>query len=167
MKKTYSFIVSTIVTGLGSGLSPFSPGTCGSIASLIVWGIVVQCMPDSLVLPFTLLGAGIFTVVGIIASSAYIEIHKSVPGKDGKIDPQCIVIDEWAGMWITLLGTAHDNWHSALLALALFRIFDISKPWLVRRAEYLPGGYGIMMDDVVAGIFALIARILVETYLPF
>ena len=65
-----------------------------------------------------------------------------------------MVIDEVAGQWIALLGSPPD-WRHGLIALVLFRLFDITKPFPVRRLERLPGGWGIVFDDVAAGLYAL------------
>ena len=65
-----------------------------------------------------------------------------------------MVVDEVLGQWITLAGARVYNWESYLLALALFRLFDISKPPPVRQLESLPGGLGINADDAMAGIYA-------------
>jgi phosphatidylglycerophosphatase A len=74
-------------------------------------------------------------------------------------DPQWIVIDEWAGLYVALIGADFRVlWH-VLLAFILFRIFDISKVGPIRTAERLPGAVGIMADDVVAGVFALLGMI--------
>lgn len=70
-----------------------------------------------------------------------------------KKDPQIVVIDEVVGQWITLAGAATLNFRAWALAFALFRIFDIWKPWPVKKLEHLPGGTGIVMDDVMAGIY--------------
>jgi phosphatidylglycerophosphatase A len=84
----------------------------------------------------------------------------------GVDDPRYIVSDEWAGMWLALWPTRHyviealngGSWligfASMLSAFLLFRLFDIWKPWPVRKLESLPGGWGITMDDVAAGILA-------------
>jgi phosphatidylglycerophosphatase A len=74
-----------------------------------------------------------------------------------------VVIDEVAGQWIALIGIRAD-WEHALLALALFRLFDIWKPWPVRRLERLPGGTGIMLDDVAAGALALALGLLLARW---
>lgn len=71
----------------------------------------------------------------------------------GKKDPQLVVIDEVVGQWITLGGCLHLNWKGWLLALLLFRLFDIWKPWPVRQLEALPTGTGIVADDVMAGVY--------------
>jgi phosphatidylglycerophosphatase A len=77
-------------------------------------------------------------------------------------DPQWIVIDEWAGLFVALIGTEPSRlWH-VLLAIVLFRIFDISKVGPIRRAEALPGAFGVMADDVVAGSFALVGMVVVR-----
>ena len=68
-------------------------------------------------------------------------------------DSNKIVIDEVAGMCCTLLFVPH-QWHYALVGLILFRFFDIVKPLMIRRMERLPGGFGIMFDDVLAGVYA-------------
>jgi len=69
-------------------------------------------------------------------------------------DPGLVVIDEVAGQWITIAGMVNPaSWKSWLLAFLLFRIFDIVKPWPTRQLEALPGGTGIVMDDVMAGVY--------------
>jgi phosphatidylglycerophosphatase A len=72
----------------------------------------------------------------------------------GKKDPQIVVIDEVVGQWIALAGGAMYSPAAWITAFALFRAFDIWKPWPVRQLEQLPGGTGIVMDDVMAGIYA-------------
>ena len=72
-----------------------------------------------------------------------------------------MVVDEVLGVWITLAGVREYNWKSYLAALALFRLFDIWKPPPVRQMEALPGGWGINLDDCVAGIYAALALALV------
>ena len=71
----------------------------------------------------------------------------------GKEDPSIVVVDEVIGQWITLAGATTLNWKSGLAAFALFRLFDIWKPVPVRQMERFPGGYGIVADDVMAGIY--------------
>jgi phosphatidylglycerophosphatase A len=74
--------------------------------------------------------------------------------ESGGHDPGFVVIDEVAGQWIALLGAAA-NWKTGLLALVLFRLFDITKPFPARQLEGLPEGWGIVFDDVAAGLYAL------------
>ncbi len=68
-------------------------------------------------------------------------------------DPKAVVIDEVLGQWVTLLGASALSWRSFALGLALFRLFDIWKPWPVRNFEKLPEGVGIVADDLAAGIY--------------
>ena len=72
----------------------------------------------------------------------------------GMKDPQFVVVDEVVGQWLALAGARALNWKSWLAAFLLFRLFDIWKPFPARQAESLPGGWGIMADDWVAGIYA-------------
>jgi hypothetical protein len=74
--------------------------------------------------------------------------------QSGRTDPGFVVIDEVIGQWIALFGSPAD-WRHGLIALVLFRLFDITKPFPVRRLERLPGGWGIVFDDVAAGLYAL------------
>jgi phosphatidylglycerophosphatase A len=78
-----------------------------------------------------------------------------VARESGREDPGFVVIDEVAGQWIALIAIKPD-WKHAALALFLFRLFDIWKPWPIRRLEELPEGTGIMLDDVAAGLLALL-----------
>jgi phosphatidylglycerophosphatase A len=77
-----------------------------------------------------------------------------VARESGRHDPQFVVIDEVSGQWIALLFSPFD-WRHALIALILFRLFDITKPFPVRQLENLPEGWGIVLDDVGAGLYAL------------
>jgi phosphatidylglycerophosphatase A len=95
----------------------------------------------------TAVAACLATAVGIPAATI-------VARESGREDPGFVVVDEVAGQWIALIGVRAD-WEHALVALALFRLFDIWKPWPVRLLERLPGGWGIMLDDVAAGVLAL------------
>lgn len=71
-------------------------------------------------------------------------------------DPQFIVVDEVLGQWLTLAGAATLNWRAFLIGFVLFRIFDIVKPWPVRRFESLPQGWGIVADDLMAGVYGAV-----------
>ena len=73
----------------------------------------------------------------------------------GRTDPGHVVIDEVAGQMVALLLVPHAPWKLLLAGFVLFRVFDISKPFPAGRAERLPGGWGIMLDDVISGVYAL------------
>ncbi len=134
----YHYIIATV---FGSGFSPIAPGTVGSIAgALIFWFI-----PLNFILQIFL--ALLFFFAGVWSSS-FVEREK---GKD----PGLVNIDEVVGQWIALLLIPH-RWPLYLAAFVLFRLFDIWKPWPIDRLQDLKSGWGIMIDDVLAGIYALI-----------
>jgi len=137
-------LIVALATGLYSGKIPFAPGTWGSAFALIPWYF---CRGLSLV-NYLIVLAVIF-VVGFLTSGSAEKIID-------RPDPGCIVIDEILGMFITL--TLAPNHPAAwLLGFVLFRIFDVLKPFPVSWFDtHLHGGIGIMMDDVMAGIYALI-----------
>lgn len=139
----------TVATFFGAGLGKPGPGTWGSIAAVLLWAAYAWLLhPSALALNVALLiGIALTLILGIPASTI-------VSRESGRKDPGFVVIDEVAGQWITLLGS-HANWRHALLALILFRLFDITKPYPVRRLEGLPEGWGIVLDDVLAGLYAL------------
>ena len=130
--------------GLGSGLAPRAPGTAGSALGLLLF-IPALYAPLPVQLGIIFIGL----VVGVWVSD---RVAKHMEVKD----PGSIVWDEFVGMWITLLWLPSLLW--LLPAYLLFRLFDIWKPWPVDVAdEKLAGGLGIMLDDVIAGIYALAA----------
>lgn len=84
----------------------------------------------------------------------------------GRVDPGPVVIDEVVGQIVTLLARPHANWKWLLGGFVVFRIFDIIKPFPAGRAEGLPGGLGIMADDVVAGLYGLLTLLCLGFFLP-
>jgi phosphatidylglycerophosphatase A len=139
----------TVATFFGAGFGKPGPGTWGSVAAVLVWAAYTWGLhPTAGVLFIVLLGGIALSIIfGVPAASA-------VARESGRKDPQFVVVDEVAGQWIALLG-AHNDWGQALLALILFRLFDITKPFPVRQLEALPRGWGIVFDDVAAGLYAL------------
>ncbi len=134
----------TVATWFGCGYWPWGPGTAGSVAALAVAWIAVHF--GGFGPRWFLLWAGAITPLGVWAATV-------VEKETGRVDPSIVVVDEVAGQWLTLAGAVALNWKSWLLALILFRVFDIWKPWPVRRLERLPAGAGIMADDLMAGVF--------------
>jgi phosphatidylglycerophosphatase A len=134
-----------ISTWFGCGYSPQAPGTVGSLAALAI-GIVLHRYAGFAQWQFAALAAVVLIpavwAAGVTARSS------------GRKDPQFVVIDEVIGLWIALAGARWYNWKSYLWALALFRLFDIWKPPPVRQLEAVPGGWGINLDDVMAGLYA-------------
>jgi phosphatidylglycerophosphatase A len=136
-----------VATFFGVGRLRPGPGTWGSLAAVLVWaGLSRYIQPDWQTLTLALLAA-IAVAIGIPAATATAQAS-------GVKDPQFVVIDEVAGQWITLL-FAPVAWKTLLAGFILFRGFDIVKPPPVRQLEKLPGGTGIVLDDVAAGVYAL------------
>ncbi len=138
-----------VATFFGAGYLKPGPGTWGSVGAMLVWAaFAMGAHPSRQTLLSTLIAA-IAVVIAVGVPAATIAEREA-----GRTDPGFVVIDEVAGQWITLLFCPPD-WAHALIALILFRIFDITKPFPVRRLERLPAGWGIVFDDVAAGLYAL------------
>ena len=132
-----------LATGFGAGLSPVAPGTAGSLV-----GVLFYLAMAGLALPFYL---GLVLVLGIIGIW--------VCGRAGRAlavsDHPSIVWDEIVGLLITMAATP-PSWQGLVSGFALFRLFDILKPWPVGRIDRgVKGGLGVMLDDVMAGLYAL------------
>ncbi len=133
-----------VATALGAGYGPKAPGTFGSAVGLLLWIALPR------ILWLQLLAIVVVAVVGSWGGTVAEEHF-------GRRDPGEVVIDEVAGMMVTLvLNPIAGFWWTAL-AFGLFRAADIVKPFPVRRFERLPGGIGIMADDLAAGIYANVA----------
>lgn len=130
-----------VATGLGSGYSPFAPGTAGSLVGLALF------LPlAGLAWPTQLAAVVAVTLLGTLAAARVARLL-------GRKDPGLVVVDEVAGQWITFVALPFTP-VTALVGFLLFRVMDIFKPWPARDLERLPGGVGIMADDVAAGIYA-------------
>jgi phosphatidylglycerophosphatase A len=137
-------------TFFGAGRLRPGPGTWGSAAAALLWlwaAMGLQLAPEPLAW-LTLAAAMSALVVGIPAATR-------VEGESGREDPGYVVIDEVAGQWIALIHSRVNLSH-LLAGFLFFRLFDIVKPWPARQLERLPGGWGIMLDDVAAGVYALL-----------
>ena len=148
----------TLGTFFGAGLLKPGPGTYGSIAALLLWyGAAHTLNPSPLALAIgTTIAALAVTLVGIPAATI-------VARESGRKDPGHVVIDEAAGQLIALIAIPAD-WRHAALSLLLFRAFDILKSPPIRQLERLPEGTGIMLDDVAAGILALLCAQLAHLF---
>ena len=155
-KKTiWAWLVGTF---FGAGLLKPGPGTYGSIAAVLLWYAAAHIFhpaPTALAIG-TAIAAILATLIGIPAATI-------VARESGREDPGHVVIDEVAGQLIALIAIPAD-WQHAALSLLLFRLFDIWKPWPIRRLEALPEGTGVMLDDVAAGFFALAIAQLLHLY---
>jgi phosphatidylglycerophosphatase A len=143
----------TLGTFFGAGLLKPGPGTYGSVAAALLWYAAAHAFqPTFITLAIgTTIAAIVITLIGIPASTL-------VARESGREDPGFVVVDEVAGQLIALIAIRPD-WKHAVLSLVLFRLFDIFKPWPIRKFEALPEGTGIMLDDVAAGVLALIVAL--------
>lgn len=140
-----------LATGLGAGYFPVAPGTVGSLE-----GLAIVLLLDFL--PFGRLGH--VSALIVVASALFVVGVWSAgraEGFFGKKDPERVVIDEAVGQILTFAAAPAVNWVWLVAGLAMFRLLDILKPPPADWAEKLPGGWGIMTDDVVAGIYSLLA----------
>jgi phosphatidylglycerophosphatase A len=152
----------TVATFFGAGFGKPGPGTWGSVAAVLLWAaesMIGRQLSTRTELVGLLFWIACALILGIPAATI-------VARESGRKDPQFVVIDEVAGQWIALLLCPPD-WRHALIALVLFRIFDIVKPFPIRRIERLPAGWGIVFDDVAAGLYALGVASLLRIFLRF
>ena len=141
-----------LATGCYSGFAPKGPGTAGSLAVLVLPAFVMWLDPSfspELAPFYWLVLATFIFFLGIYAVNVVLETKHFGSAED----PKQVVIDEWAGMLIALVGLPF-GWPETIAAFAFFRLFDIWKPTPIRDLEKLPGAWGIMLDDVAAGIMA-------------
>ncbi len=149
-----------LATWFGAGYLKPGPGTYGSVAAAVLWFLaahIFPCSATTLALA-TLAAAVLITLIGIPASTI-------VARESGRKDPGFVVIDEVAGQLFALT-LMRPDWPHALIALILFRLFDIWKPWPIRKLEALPNGTGIMLDDVAAGLLALLIALILSSLTP-
>lgn len=137
-----------ISTGLGVGYFPIAPGTMGTLAAVVVFWFCPQVSIFQLIL--ICLG---LTAIGIYSASITEKEMQNKAGSDELHDPGIIVIDEIVGMFVALIAIPK-TLNFVIAAFILFRIFDIAKPFPIKKIEKLPSGWGIILDDVAAGLFA-------------
>ncbi|MGA3041587.1 MAG: phosphatidylglycerophosphatase A [Bryobacteraceae bacterium] len=146
--KTGGVVADAISTWFGCGYSPKAPGTVGSAAAI---GIAI------LIEHYAGWPPRWFAVLAIVLSAPAIWAAGETARQAGVKDPQFVVVDEVVGQWVALAGARALNWKAWLAAFLLFRLFDIWKPFPVRQLESLPGGVGIVADDLMAGLYAAFA----------
>jgi phosphatidylglycerophosphatase A len=140
-----------LACGFGSGLTPIAQGTFGSLAALLPW-LLLRALPLPIYLIVLLVGFGVGVWACDIAGRAL-----------GVDDHRSLVWDEFIGQWIALIpllipallpASGATGW-MLLIGFALFRLFDVWKPWPIRWLDRrVKGGFGVMIDDVIAGVFA-------------
>ena len=140
-----------LATWGGCGYFPKSPGTAGSLGGIVAAWVLIGLGGRP---PVALLAAaGLLLLPGVWAAGRACLHWQSE-------DPQRVVVDEVFGQWITLAAAPGLDWRSWTAAFVLFRLFDIWKPFPARAAEKLPGGWGVMADDLVAGVYGAVVLML-------
>ncbi|MEZ6050766.1 MAG: phosphatidylglycerophosphatase A [Planctomycetaceae bacterium] len=153
-EKLIDSLILLLATGLGFGRSRWAPGTVGSLwGPLLVWGMQ---------------SVGLSGLSWGVTSALIILIGVPICGRAARLmeqkDPGSVVWDEIAAFPVVFAFT-RVTLTSAVLGFLLFRVFDIIKPWPIRRFEQLPGGWGVMADDLLAGIYASCCLILLDHFL--
>jgi phosphatidylglycerophosphatase A len=133
-----------IATAFGAGFLPKAPGTAGALVGVAAFALGAP----------PLLGAALLFLPGVWAAT--LTAHAA-----GRKDPQIVVIDEVLGQWVTLIG-ASTSAPSLAAGFLLFRVFDIVKPWPVRWLEKAPDGWGIVLDDIMAGVYGYLVMLLLR-----
>jgi phosphatidylglycerophosphatase A len=147
VKRAVSAVAWTLATWFGCGRVPKAPGTAGTVGAIPLYLLLARTGR-----PGVGIAAMVATFVGVWAASV---VARELASKD----PQVVVIDEVAGFLVTMVPVRVVSWQAVLSGFVLFRALDSLKPWPIRSAEKLPGGWGIVLDDVVAGVFGAAAMI--------
>ncbi len=163
--RDFHFLPKLIATSFGAGFWPWGPGTAGAIVGLLLWLPIALIPSPALVLGLTSAIILLFTALGVWSAS--------IAERHWGPDPSRVVMDETVGQWITMLplcsyATGACAWHSTDFwigvgaSLFIFRLLDITKPLGIRRMEALPGGWGIMADDIAAGAYGALLMLLID-----
>ncbi len=148
------FIPRLIATGFGSGYCPIAPGTMGALLATLIWFGVSYLLPTNLLVWLNIGLILLFTIAGIWATN-------QVEPFWGE-DPARVVVDEMVGVWIALLAAPAGSIGYGIAAFLLFRLLDIFKPLGIRQMERFPRGVGVMMDDILAGIYSMIILMVIK-----
>ena len=157
-KNNLHFILAKMAEVYPIGKVRIAPGTLASLIALFLGYFILLKLGIALYITFIIA----FIILGYYSCEAHIKIYN-------KKDPSEVVIDEFGGQFIVILATIDTNntyniTLSLFLSFVLFRFFDITKIGLIKKTEKLKGGYGIMADDILAGIFAFITQSAILTY---
>jgi len=150
-----------IATCAGVGYFPIAPGTAGSLVGVVIVAAVGRA-------PFSTGGASAILAslaTGIFAVGVWAAGHAEK--YFGRVDPGAVVIDEVVGQIITFLAYPGATWKWLIAGFLAFRVFDVVKPFPARRAEQVAGGWGIMLDDLAAGVYSLATMALMRSVLKW
>ncbi len=142
----------------GLGWLPAAPGTWGSLPPTIIFVLMSHLGTSALLISI------VMASLALAGSVVCVKFAPAIIAATGKTDPREIVADEFAGQALTFLFVAvapiSNIWLTGLLGFLLFRFFDILKPWPIRKFEKLPKGWGILADDLLAGVYAAIVLLI-------
>ena len=143
----------------GLGRLPLAPGTWGSLPPAIIFALLCEFGASAVLISV------VMAALALAGSVVCVKCAPAVTAVTGKSDPREVVVDELAGQAVTFLavpflaiGTISTSqiWATTVLGFLLFRFFDIAKPWPMRKFEKLPKGWGVLADDLLAGVYAAV-----------
>lgn len=144
-----------VTSCFGLGWLPVAPGSWGSLPPAIIFALLSAFGTSAVIV------AIIMAALALAASVVCIKFAPALIAQTGKSDPRELVADEFAGQAITFIPicavSSSPVWLTAIIGYLLFRFFDILKPWPIRNLEKLPNGWGILADDLLAGLYACLA----------
>jgi len=158
MAKLKDVLIENYVTCCGLGHAPVASGTFGTLGGVAIAAVVGWTWPQH----YLVLILGLMIVISLLG----VACGRWSEHKWGRKDPGQFVIDEVAGYLVAVALPVFPGWPGLIAGFFLFRLFDIFKPWPARRLEKLPSGWGIVVDDLVAGAYALLALVLLRMALP-
>jgi phosphatidylglycerophosphatase A len=138
--------IKLLATGFGAGWSPVGPGTVGSALGVLYAVGLARCVAS----------AWLYATVSVLMILLAVRVTERAAALMGEKDPGCVVLDEIVAVPVAMAGL-DTGWWTVAVAFIWFRLFDVWKPGLVGRVQSLPGGWGIVMDDVLAGVLACLA----------
>lgn len=151
------FVPVVIGTACGAGFWPWGPGTAGAVLGTLVWLGLWSVLEFAVLEVVVAVLVVIFTLLGTWATARLMPYWGD--------DPSRVVIDEVVGVWVALLMAS--DWVTALVALLLFRVFDILKPFGIRSLDRRRGAFWVMADDLLAGLYAAVLILLLQIVLNY
>jgi len=147
----------------GLGWLPVAPGTWGSLPPVIVFALMCHFGTSTVVTSI------VMAALAVAGSVVCVKFASAAMAATGQTDPREVVADEFAGQAVTFIPIGAipggQIWTTVLLGFLLFRLFDIAKPWPIRKLEKLPRGWGILADDLLAGVYAWLTLLVCSKFL--